>query len=156
MQPIIAQMQTTRGLLTKLASSLDPADLTRIPAGFANHILWNLGHVRVTLDILCYQFAGIDSGLDPQVLADFRKGSSPAQWTRDYAFEDLRPLLVAQIEQLGADYAAGRFTTYTPYTTSAGVTLASIDDAISFTVFHEGIHLGYILAQRKALASAVV
>lgn len=156
MQHIIEQTLTTRSRLCELADSLDAEDLVRIPPGFANHILWNLGHIHVTLDILCYQFSGIDTGLDPQLVGDFRKGSSPAQWTRSHAWSELRPQLLEQPRRLAADHAAGRFQDYRAYTTSAGVHLASIDDAIAFNSFHEGIHLGYILAQRKALAAATV
>ena len=55
--------------------------------------------------------------------------------------------------RLRADYEAGRFVRFRRYMTSAGIALAEIEDAISFNNIHEGIHLGYILAQRKLVAA---
>ena len=46
-------------------------------------------------------------------------------------------------------YDNGVFKGYTPYATSLNVTLSTIDEAISFNAFHEGIHLGYILAMKN-------
>ncbi len=37
--------------------------------------------------------------------------------------------------------------------TSAGIRLESVEDAIAFNNFHEGIHLGYVMALKKALAA---
>ncbi|RMG65283.1 MAG: hypothetical protein D6722_16080 [Bacteroidetes bacterium] len=50
-----------------------------------------------------------------------------------------------------ADYEAGRFTAYRRYETSYGVVLASIEDAIRFGNVHEGLHLGYMMVQRRAV-----
>ena len=55
------------------------------------------------------------------------------------------------VEKLREDYAQGHFTTYETYQTSTGFVLASIEDAIAFNNFHEGIHLGYILALRRVV-----
>ena len=49
------------------------------------------------------------------------------------------------------DYAKGLFKDYTEYTTSANVTLSSVDDAIIFNVYHEGLHLGAILSLLKVV-----
>jgi len=52
---------------------------------------------------------------------------------------------------LEKDHAAGKFKSFQPYKTSAGVPLNDVEDAIAFNHFHEGIHLGYILALRKVI-----
>ena len=50
------------------------------------------------------------------------------------------------------DYGKGLFKGYTEYTTSANVTLSSVDDAIIFNVYHEGLHLGAILSLMKLVS----
>jgi len=55
---------------------------------------------------------------------------------------------------LRTDYDAGIFVGYQSYLTSAGVQLESVEDAIVFNNYHEGIHLGYLLGLRKALAAS--
>ena len=41
------------------------------------------------------------------------------------------------------------YDAYNAYETSVGIVLGNIEDALKFNNFHEGIHLGTILAQRK-------
>ena len=63
----------------------------------------------------------------------------------------IKSLLLSTIEQTKVDYENGVFKNYTPYTTSLDVTLTTIEEAMSFNTFHEGIHLGYILAMKNSL-----
>ena len=49
------------------------------------------------------------------------------------------------------DYQNKIFEEYEEYTTSVKVTLSSVEDAIQFNNYHEGIHLGVVLSQLKAL-----
>ena len=52
-------------------------------------------------------------------------------------------------DQTEADLGAGTFGPYREYTTTPGVVLASVEGALRFNLFHEGLHLGAILALRK-------
>ena len=49
------------------------------------------------------------------------------------------------------DYQNKIFEEYEEYTTSVKVTLSSVEDAIQFNNYHEGIHLGVVLSQLKVL-----
>jgi hypothetical protein len=51
--------------------------------------------------------------------------------------------------KLDEDYSRGVFKNFTEYTTSVNVTLTSIEDAIDFNLYHEGVHLGVILQLLK-------
>ena len=55
------------------------------------------------------------------------------------------------IEKTKGDYANKKFKDYSVYTTSTNSTLSSVEEATQFNIFHEGTHLGYILALRKSL-----
>jgi len=79
----------------------------------------------------------------------FRKGSSPRDWDRAWDYAEVRDLLVSLPDQTEADLRAGRFEQYRAYTTSAGVTVTSVHDAIRFNLYHEGLHLGSVLALRR-------
>ncbi len=50
-------------------------------------------------------------------------------------------------EQAEADLRAGALRPFREYTTTPGVVLASAEDALRFNLYHEGLHLGSILAQ---------
>ena len=41
---------------------------------------------------------------------------------------------------------------YTAYSTSFGIDLKNIQDAIIFNNMHESLHFGYAMAQKRALA----
>jgi hypothetical protein len=66
--------------------------------------------------------------------------------------DQVADLLLATVEWMQEDYAKGLFKGYTEYTTSANVTLSSVDDAIIFNVYHEGLHLGAILSLMKVVS----
>lgn len=146
----IQQLRATRQLMVGLGDSLGDA-IGRCPEGFANHPLWNLGHAVATAGLLLYGRSGLDPQLPEELIENFRKGTSPATWPRPFQWPEVREELLAQPERLRADYDEQRFQRYEPYKTSAGVNLERIEDAISFIEFHDGIHLGYALAQRKLL-----
>ena len=65
---------------------------------------------------------------------------------------EVRDLLLSLPDRTEADVRAGRFETYREYRTTPGVVLASVDDAVRFNLYHEGLHLGAILALRKLVA----
>lgn len=144
------QLSVTRTRVVELGDALG-SRLTIQPRGFANHALWNFGHLAVTTALLTYGLSGQEHGLDPDLVTDFKKGSSPGTWSRAYAWEDLRGLLTEQPAQVARDVAEGRFASFQRYETSAGVVLESVEQALAFNTFHEGLHLGYVMAMRKHL-----
>ena len=60
-------------------------------------------------------------------------------------------LLSTTIDCVAEDYKAGIFKDYNSYTVSTGSTLTTVEEAITFNNFHEGIHFGSILALRRAI-----
>ena len=106
----------------------------------------------VTAELLTYGLAGLPLTVPADLVAACRKGTSPAEWTVAPAIADVRSLLMAGIDRIEADLADGRFQDWRPYRTTPGVVLASVDDALSFNLFHEGLHLGSVLALRKLVA----
>ena len=65
--------------------------------------------------------------------------------------DDLAFLLTETSKILMKDYDADFFDDYTPYTTSFGLDLKNIQDAIIFNNMHESLHYGYALALKRAI-----
>jgi hypothetical protein len=65
--------------------------------------------------------------------------------------EDLEFLLTETSKILMKDYDSDFFSDYTPYTTSFGMDLKSIQDAIIFNNMHESLHYGYSMAIKRAI-----
>lgn len=138
----------TKGLL----EGTTPEQRRVIPPGFNNNLLWHVGHIMVTQQLLCYKLSGLPMGVDAQELEWFSKGSSPEKWTGDPDDEAIFEKLVLLAEKLRDDVAQqGVFTTYEPYETSTGFVLASIEDAIVFNNFHESFHLGTLRTMARII-----
>ena len=143
------QLADIRKLYDGLSKDLTKEQLEHIPEGFANNILWNLGHVVVTQQMLSYGLAGQPLNVSKEMVTMFRKGSSPKMWETEPDVEAVKALLLELPEAFKKDYEAGKFTAFKEYQTATGPVLKTIDDGVAFNDFHEGLHLGTILALRK-------
>ncbi len=147
----IEVLTTLRQRVQELSGKISEDKFFQIPTGFNNSIAWNVGHIFVTQQLLCYKLSGLPMQVTDELADMLKKGSSPADWTRPLSREELTEPLVSLAAQFQEDYHSGRFKEFTPYTTSAGIELKSLKMAFSFNLFHEGLHLGYIMAQLRSL-----
>ena len=126
------------------------AKVSVIPDGYSNSIIWNAAHNLVTLQLLAYKLSGLNINI-PETFVDIYKKGTTASEENNIDIEELKTLLITTAKQLAIDYEKGIFKTYSPYETSYGITLNSIDEVISFNNTHEGLHLGYMMAMSKNL-----
>jgi len=140
-----------RKILYKILSGTSKDELLKIPEGFRNNIWWNIAHVVVTQQLLVYKMSGLQVRVPQKLIDKFRKGTVPEGTATDEEIKMIEGFLFSTVEWAEEDYKAGLFKEFNEYTTSANVTLRNIDDALAFNVFHEGLHLGAILALQKAV-----
>lgn len=138
-----------RKILYKFLTNTPREQLLNIPVGFRNNIWWNIAHVVVTQQILVYKLAGLPMKISDVLVEKFKKGSVPDGTASDEEIELMTGFLFSTIEWMQEDYENGLFKDYNEYTTSVNITLSRVEDAIAFNVFHEGLHLGSILALLK-------
>ena len=139
----------TRQLLLKITENLSMEQLNKIPQGFKNNIAWNIAHLTVTQQLLCYKLSGLNCLVSEEMIAGFQKGTAPNQPISKEEFEVIKAQFLQLPLQLEEDYNKGIFKNYSEYKTSVNITLNSVDDAIMFNTYHEGIHLGIILQLMK-------
>lgn len=145
-------LEKTRRRALEMADGLTPEQLLAVPKGFHNNILWNLGHMVVSQQVLCY----VKSGLSPRAPAYlaplFGKGTSPAQWAASHVAVDpveVRTWLMDTAALLRTDFGQHAFKGYEAYETSSGMRLTHIGEALTYVLWHEAQHLGVILSLRK-------
>ncbi len=127
-------------------------DLNKIPEGFNNNIIWNIGHVLVTAQLLAYKLSGLPMMVDDELINKYRKDTKPEGFVSQEEVDEIKTLLFSTIEKLETDYKKGAFKEYNAYTVSTtGNTLTNIDEALQFILFHEAMHLGYVLALVRAI-----
>jgi hypothetical protein len=139
----------TRLRFLELVESLDAAALNKIPQGYGNNILWNFAHSFVTAQLLLYKNSGLEPILAATVIDAYRKGSRPSGQASAEEIQFLIQFAKEDLPKIEADFRAGKFAGFQPYTTSFGIQLHTAEDVISFLPVHEGIHFGYALSLRK-------
>lgn len=140
-----------RAILHSFLENVPQEDLHRIPKGFRNTIWWNIAHVVVTPQLLVYGLSGLDYTIEEELINKYRKGTVPLENPSAEEMEKISGYLFSTVESMKTDYMQQKFNGFKEYMTTPKVALKSVEDAISFCVFHEGLHLGAINALRKAL-----
>ena len=140
-----------RVLLSKLLEKFSLDQLNTVPKGYRNSIFWNVAHTIVTQQLLVYGLSNVPMLVDPDLVKTYRKDTKTVREATRDELTLIKSLLFSTIEQTQTDYDNGVFKNYTTYTTSINETLSTVEEAISFNAFHEGIHLVYILAMKNSL-----
>jgi hypothetical protein len=141
--------RTSRKMLSSYFENYTLEQLNTIPEGFSNNLIWNLGHVVVTQQLLVYKLSGLPMAVSDAMVEKYRKGTKPEHDVTQEEADQLKALLFRTVDQLEADYNNGVFVNYQEYPTSTGFVLQSAKGAIEFNNFHEGLHIGIMMSIRK-------
>ncbi len=142
-------LKKNRALILKVIDGFTLEQLNKIPNSFGNNIIWNVAHLAVVQQILCYKLSRLPMHISDEMAAKYMKGTKPNSDVTQAEVDKIKELFISLPNQFEKDYKANIFKEYEDYTTSVNVTLTDIDSANAFNNFHEGIHLGVILALRK-------
>ncbi|MDF2433683.1 MAG: hypothetical protein JWP44_3314 [Mucilaginibacter sp.] len=137
-----------------LIKDLSIEQLNNIPAGFNNNIIWNIAHTIAAQQGVCYKRAGLDIRVDEDFFQRYKPDTKPTDFIDSAEVEKISELLLTTIDQLETDYNNELFSNYTSWTTRYGVEINNIDKAINFLPFHEGLHFGYVMALKRAVANS--
>lgn len=145
-------LKNTRTIFNKIIENNTLEDLNKIPKGFNNNIIWNIGHVVVSEQLLAYRLSGLESMLSDEMINKYRKDTKPEGSLTQEEVNEIKGLLFSTLKKTEADYTKGVFKDYNAYTVSTtGNTLSNIYEALQFIAIHEGLHYGYVLALLKAI-----
>ena len=142
-------LRESRKFILKIIEDFTIEQLNFIPKGFKNNIAWNVSHLLVTQQLICYNLSGLPLQVSEEMVSLFKKGTAPEKKLTLIEFEKIKEQFISIVDQFEKDYKEGIFKNFNEYTTSVNITLRDIHDAIAFNNFHEGIHLGSILSLRK-------
>jgi len=143
--------RSIRKTILSVIESYSIKQLNHIPTGFNNNLIWHLGHLLVTEQLICYRLAGLTPHVTKEFIRRYRIGSFPKGDADAEEIGFIKDNFLSSIEQTEADYEEGLFKQYHSYMTPYGFPLNSIEDGIRFNNLHEAMHYGYILALKKAL-----
>lgn len=120
------------------------------PEGFSNTIRWNAGHVYITAEDYLSKADHHYEIVRPEWYDLFIDGSSPADWNgEEPTVEDLLKAIEKQGERI-LDYFDGKQQKTADETVHIRyLKLDTVDAALQFVTWHEGIHLGIIKSMQK-------
>lgn len=151
MNAAIKIIRRSRQQLVEIIDQTSIEQLNKIPVGFRNNIIWNIGHLLVTLEGLTYRRAGLPMNVDPVLSARYGKETVPSGDTDASEIAEIKSLLLSSVNNIEECYIRNAFVNYTPWTTSMHFELADIDAALAYAAYHEGMHRNNISLIQKSL-----
>ena len=149
MNPQIDILKKVRAFLLEGIKDLTNEQLNTIPQGYNNNIAWNLGHLVAAQQGICYKRANLTPHISEEFWEQFRTGSKPNGDLSADEIANIKSLFLSTMDVLDADYNSGIFGNYTAWTTRYAVEIVTIDDALKFLPYHEGLHSGVINTMKK-------
>jgi len=140
-----------RLMLLNVVKDLSPEQLNHIPAGFNNNLIWNLAHMISGQQGICYTRAGVPIVVDDKYYTPYRPETKPQSFINAHDIAQVKELLISTVDKMEEEYQMGIFSNDQPMTTRYCVTLSNIEEAIRFVPFHDGLHVGYIMALKRAV-----
>jgi hypothetical protein len=152
---LIDQTLGLRQTIVKLLKSIPIEHADTIPPTWHNNARWHAGHLLITPCMITYGIMKEPLPLPAEYRQWFAKGSSPAGWENPEAmpgFIDLVDDIVPSAGRLFDDLKPRLEEPFIePYATSAGPVLRTPAEALNFSLAHDGIHLGMLMALVRAL-----
>lgn len=157
MDKVIDVIRTARRNFLKLIDGLSLDELNKVPVGFNNNLMWHLGHLIASQQLLCYQYSNLTPHIDENYIASYRNGTRPQGYVEQAEFDWFKSQLLTLIDQLEADKQAGIFTEYNAYVSpSYGIAINNLDDVLKYICFHEGIHFGYAMVLKRVVFQSTI
>ena len=151
---LLEQTVGLRQMITSLLKAIPEDKVNAMPPTWSNNARWHAGHLIITPYLLTYGIAGKPLPVPEEYRKWFAKGTTPKDWGTASipGYDDLVNEIVPMISRLFEEWRDQMDEPYAePYMTSVGVVLRTPGEALRFSLAHDGIHLGLLLALRRAL-----
>ncbi|AWA29135.1 DinB family protein [Flavobacterium magnum] len=149
MQRTFYVTRTSRKVLEQYLDNYSLEQLNKVPLGFNNNLIWNIGHIVVVQQMLVYHLSDLPMMVSDNMVEKYKKGTRPESDVTQAEVDAIRALLYAPIDKTEDDLENGMFKTYRAFTSMSGFTMASAEDAMEFNNYHEAMHTGIMMGIRK-------
>tara|TARA_Y100000389_G_scaffold203821_1_gene253618 strand:+ start:1007 stop:1462 length:456 start_codon:yes stop_codon:yes gene_type:complete len=149
MEEHLSILSHNRALYSRFLNHFSLEQLNTIPKGFNNNIIWNVAHALVTQQLIMYGMSGVTPLVPKEWIDAYKKGTKPEGDVTHEHVDQIDKALFSSLDQLKDDLGSNLFKNFQLYTTSSKMELKSIETAFPFILFHDGIHIGSVLALAK-------
>ena len=136
------QLKVIRSNTINAVKELNESQADSVPEGFNNNIRWNLGHIYLVQEKFAFGFTQ-EKMIEPDGFADlFELGSKPSAWkVQPPTLPELIQLLENQTSRI-EEKLNNRLDEVVekPLAMPSGLTLKTIGEFLTFSMYHEGQH----------------
>ncbi|WP_069659034.1 DinB family protein [Arcticibacter eurypsychrophilus] len=151
MEKTFYTIKAIRENFLKLISDLSIESLNEIPEGFNNNIIWNLGHIIASQQIICYELTDNIPLIESQYISDYRNGTKPERFINNTELEVMKSNLLSTIDRTEIDLLNNLFENFKVKQLQLGLKLERIQDSLNYVPVHDATHLGYSLALKRII-----
>jgi DinB superfamily len=144
MEAVLKAWKTSRKLYLDFFDKYDLGQLNLTPPGFSNNLIWNVGHIVASQQSIIYKTSNLPINIPDEFFDRYKAGTRPGEPVYQNEADEIKSLLISLIAQTEIDLANGKFVTFNERNTITGFHLGSLQDALVFNNYHEGLHLGYM------------
>ncbi|MHA4894837.1 DinB family protein [Pedobacter sp. PWIIR3] len=144
-------LRASRTRLSQLMETCDYETLFKIPEGFNNNIIWQIGHCITSQQRHMYMRSGLPMYISNEFVESFKIGSSPGSWKTIPDVNEVRHLLIDTVNRLELDLESGLFVNYEAFELPIGFQVKNHFQALQAANYHEAEHSGKIFTYLKLL-----
>lgn len=145
-------LRASRTRLFQLMEISDYEILFKIPEGFKNNIIWQIGHCITSQQRHMYMRSGLPMYITKEFMDSFKIGSSPGSWKTIPDINEVKQLLIETVNHLESDLESGLFVNYEPFNLPIGFQVKNHVQALQAANYHEAEHSGKIFTYLKLLS----
>ena len=145
-------LRASRIRLRQLIDKSNHEILFKIPEGFNNNIIWQIGHCITSQQRHMYMRSGLPMHITKEFMESFKIGSSPNSWKINPDVNQVKQLLIETVDLLESDLKSRKFVNYQPFELPIGFHVKNHLQALQAAIYHEAEHSGVIFTYLKLLA----
>ncbi|MDR3600074.1 MAG: DinB family protein [Desulfosporosinus sp.] len=137
------QLKVVRSNTINEVKELSESQVDTIPEGFNNNIRWNLGHVYLVQERFAFGFTQEPMQMPDEFTDLFGKDSKPSDWkVQPPTLPELIKMLEDQTSRI-KEKLNNRLdeAVVNPLSMPSGLTLKTIGEFLTFSMYHEGMHV---------------
>ncbi len=148
-------LRASRTRLLHLIEITNYETLFKIPEGFNNNIIWQIGHCITSQQRHMYMRSGLSMHIPEEFIESFKIGSSPRSWKVTPDVKEVKHFLIDTVNQLETDLESGLFVNYKPFDLPIGFRVTNHLQALQAANYHEAEHSGTIFTYLKLLSKNI-
>ncbi|MDR3586187.1 MAG: DinB family protein [Desulfosporosinus sp.] len=145
------QLKVVRSNTLNAVKEVSESQAYSVPEGFNNNILWNLGHVYISQEKFAFGFIPEPMQVPDGFTESFGRDTKPSEWKgQPPTLAEMIKLLDDQTSRI-KEKLENRLdeAVANPFTMPSGLTLRTIGEFLTFSMYHEGMHVQTIKMLKK-------